>query len=138
MAQDNQSWLQLRRLNSENQYKLDQQQRFNRAGSPTSAGNQNFQSGLSRKKNNPLLPDQTPAKPPASPSRLNSRQQFDQRMLQDNQRRRLSLSRQQQRTRAATESNSYRPRNQNHRFRLEQQQQLNRMGTQSRLNSRRP
>ncbi len=135
-AEEPYNWLQLRKLNTENQYKLKQQQRRLDTESPSSPA-------LSRepRQQNPIQPTQIHQKstmehPGKDSFNLNQAQQLDQKQLQDKHAREQAILRQRNRTRNDTGTGTRKSRAHLQRSRQQQQNQLNRMRTQSRGNRR--
>lgn len=133
-ADEQYNWLQLRKLNTENQYKLKKQQQRVDTGSPSSPA-------LSRepRQKNPVEPTQihresTTERPDKNTSMLNRAQQLDQKQLQDRHAREQAVLRQRNRTRNDTVTGERKSRAHLQRSRQQQQNQLNRMRTRSRLN----
>jgi hypothetical protein len=136
-AEEPYNWLQLRKLNTENQYKLKQQQRQLDTESPSSPT-------LSREppQQNPIKPTQihqksTPEHSGKDAFNLNQAQQLDQKQLQNRQTREQAILRQRNRTRNDTAKSTRKSRAHLQRSRQQQQNQLNRMRIQSRGNRRR-
>lgn len=136
-AEEPYNWLQLRKLNTENQYKLKQQQRRLDTESPASPD-------FSRepRQQNPIKPTQIHEKSTPEHSRkdlfnLNQAQQLDQKLLQNKQTREQAILRQRNRTRNDTAKSKRKSRAHLQRSRQQQQNQLNRMRIQSRGNRRR-
>ena len=136
-AEEPYNWLQLRKLNTENQYKLKQQQRQLNTESPSSPV-------LSREpqQQNPIQPTQIHQKSTLEHTgkdafNLNQTQQLDQKQLQNKHSREQAILRQRNRTRNDTATGTRKSRAQLQRSRQQQQNQLNRMRIQSRGNRRR-
>jgi len=136
-AEEPYNWLQLRKLNTENQYKLKQQQRRLNTEGPSSPV-------LSRepRQQNPIQPTQIHQKSTLQHTGkdafdLNQTQQLDQKQLQNRHSRERAILRQRNRTRDDTITGSRKSRAQLQRSRQQQQNQLNRMRIQSRGNRRR-
>ena len=137
-AEEPYNWLQLRKLNTENQYKLKQQQRQLNTERPSSSP------VLSREpqQQNPIQPTQihqksTPEHTGKGVFNLNQTQQLDQKQLQNKHSREQAILRQRNRTRNDTVTGNRKSRAQLQRSRQQQQNQLNRMRIQSRGNRRR-
>jgi len=136
-AEEPHNWLQLRKLNTENQYKLKQQQRRLDTGSPSSPSLSSESRQL-----NPVEPTRIHQESKIERSGkdtfiLNQSQQLHQKQLQDRQTREQAILRQRNRTRNDPVTGKRKSNAQLQRSRQQQQNQLNRMRTQSRMNSRR-
>jgi hypothetical protein len=134
-AEEPYNWLQLRKLNTENQQKL-KQQRLD-TGNPSSPA-----LSSEPRQQNPVEPTQIHQESKIEPSGkdtfiLNQSQQLDQKQLQDQQHREQTILRQRNRTRNDPVTGKRKSNAHLQRSRQQQQNQLNRMRTQSRMNSRR-
>ena len=136
-AEEPYNWLQLRKLNTENQYKLKQQQRQLDTGSP-------FSPSLNSEPHllNPVEPTRIHQESKIERSGkdtfiLNQSQQLDQKQLQDRQAREQAILRQRNRTRNDSVTGKRKSNAQLQRSRQQQRNQLNRMRTRSRLNQSR-
>ena len=133
-ADEQYNWLQLRKLNTDNQYKLKQQQRRLETGSQTTPA-------LSPeiRQQNPIKPTQihresTEERPGKSTFNLNQSQRLDQKQLQNQHAREQAVLRQRNRARDDAVTGKRKSRALLQRSRQQQQNQLNRMRTQSRFN----
>ena len=136
-AEEPYNWLQLRKLNTENQYKLKQQQRQLDIGSPSSPA-----LNPETRKQNPVQPTQIHQKSKMEPPgvdtfNLNQAQQLDQKQLQNKHTREQAILRQRNRTRNDPVTGKRKSNAQLQRSRQQQQNQLNRMRTRSRFNQSR-
>ena len=133
IAGESTNWLQLRRLNTENQFTLKQQQQMLRPKAATK-GTDNSDFPLdSSKRQKIILPKIAPAERPLDYYSLEHSQRMEQRRLQESQRRQQIFAKQRSRLNGSMDSESYRPNFQLQRFRQQQRYQLNRMRTQSLL-----
>ena len=127
------NWLQLRRLNTENQFKLRQQQQMFK---PKTAATRSFNADsplVSSKKHKIILPKMLSTGRPSGYSELEAAQRMDQRRLQESNRRNKALANQRSRANSGINPKSYKSNAQLQRFRQQQQYQLDRMRTQSLL-----
>jgi hypothetical protein len=132
---DQTNWLQLRRLNMENQFKLRQQQML-RPKVPATKSFNTDSPLVSSKKHKIILPKMVPTERPSGYSNLERAQRLDQRRLQESQRRKQALANQRSRVNNSNNIESYKSKYQLQRFRQQQLYQLDRMRTQSLLNGR--
>jgi hypothetical protein len=135
-ADEQYNWLQLRKLDTENRYKLRQQQRRPETGSPSSSA---LRPDPDPPRQNPLEPTrirrESKMEPPGKDTfNLNQAQQLDQKQLQDRHAREQAILRQRNRTRDDTATGTRKSRAHLQRSRQQQQNQLNRMRNQSRFN----
>ena len=132
------NWLQLRRLNMENQFKLRQQQQMFTPKVPTTRSFNPDSPLVSSKKHKIILPKILSTGRPSDYSKLEAAQRMDQRRLQESHRRKQALANQRSRANSSINTKNYKPNVHLQRFRQQQQYQLDRMRTQSLLlNSRR-
>jgi hypothetical protein len=136
-AEEPYNWLQLRKLNTENQYKLKQQQRRLDTGSPSSPALSSEPRQPNRVEPTQIHQESKIERPGKDPFFLNQSQQLDQKQLQDRQAREQAILRQRNRTRNDPVTGKRKSNAQLRRSRQQQQNQLNRMRTRSRMNSRR-
>jgi len=136
-AEEPYNWLQLRKLNTENQYKLKQQQRRLDTETPSSPA-----LSSEPRQRNPVEPTQIHQKSMIERSgkdtfNLNQAQQLEQKQRQNKQVREQAILRQRNRIRNDPVTGKRKANAQLQRSRQQQQNQLNRMRTRSRINSRR-